>query len=286
MLYNTQFVFPAERPAEQLCVYYSGREQCEPGQRFGPAVRDHYILYYILRGRGTLTCSHRTYTLSAGHGFLIPPYQSVAHTADGNEPWECAWVAFRGGQADAILARCGLSSEMPVFHYRLDTPLEQYIPGTYCASSVPNWQEYAVLGELYGLLGLLMRNYESQKGLTKPAGQALQTAISYIGANFFRDLSVEEVAAQVGLSRSQLFRIFKGALGVSVQSYILQFRLRKARELVCTTELNMTEIALSCGFRDQAYFTRCFKRRYGMAPLLYRTDGEADLPEQYTDSEL
>lgn len=281
MICNTQFVFPTERPAEQLLVCYSGQEKCEPSSRFGPAVRDHYIIHYVLRGRGTLECNNRKYTLSAASGFLIPPYQTATYTADPQNPWEYVWIAFRGGQADSILAQCGLSAEMPVFQYRLDEPLEVHIPVDYCASSVSDWREYAALGELYSFLGLLIRNYESQKGMVKPAGQALRAALDYIEANFFNDLSVEELAAQVGLSRSQLFRIFKGALGVSVQAYILQFRLRKARALVCNTELNMTEIALSCGFQDTAYFTRCFKRQYGLAPLVYRTSDEARPMEQY-----
>lgn len=281
MLCNTQIVFPAEKPAEQLSVYYSGQSACEPCHRFGPAVRDHYIIHYILRGKGTLECNGRKYTLGASCGFLIPPYQTATYIADEKDPWAYIWVAFAGNQADTILAQCGLSAEMPVFQYRLDEPLETHIPTDYYASSVPDWREYTALGRLYSFLGLLIRNYESQKGILKPAAQPLRIALDFIEANFFNDISVEQVAAQVGLSRSQLFRIFKSSLGVSVQAYILQFRLRKARALVCSTELNMTEIALSCGFQDTAYFTRCFKRQYGMAPLLYRTSDEARPVETY-----
>lgn len=281
MICNTQFAFPAERPAEQLSVCYSGQSKCAPSHKFGPAVRDHYIIHYVLRGRGILECNGRKYTLTAGSGFLIAPYQSATYIADAKEPWEYVWIAFVGSQADAILAQCGLSGEMPVFQYRLDEPLENHLPTDYCASSITDWREYASLGKLYSFLGLLMRNYESQKGMAKPAGQPLRVALDFIEANFFNDITVEQVAAQVGLSRSQLFRIFKSSLGVSVQSYILQFRLRKARSLVCSTELSMTEIALSCGFQDTAYFTRSFKRQYGMAPLIYRTSDEARPLEHY-----
>lgn len=281
MICNTQFVFPAERPAEQLAVCYSGREKCAPSHRFGPAMRDHYVIHYVLRGKGTFVCNGRKYTLSASSGFLISPYQTATYTADSDDPWEYVWIAFQGRQADSVLAQCGLSAEMPVFQYRLNEPLEAHVPLGYYASSVPDWREYVNLGELYSFLGLLMHNYESQKGIAKSAIQPLRIALDFIEANFFNDISVEQIAAQVGLSRSQLFRIFKSALGISVQGYLLQFRLRKARTLVCTTQLNMTEIALSCGFQDTAYFTRCFKRQYGMAPLLYRTSDEARPLEQY-----
>lgn len=276
MLYNVKFTFPAEQPAEQLAFCYSGRENCAPSHRFGPAMRDHYVIHYVLRGKGTFACNGRKYTLGASSGFLMSPYQTVTYTADSDDPWEYVWFAFQGRQADSILAQCGLSAEMPVFQYRLAEPLEHHVPlGRYSASSVVTWRDYCALGELYNFLGLLIHNYESQKGNAKPTIQPLQIALAFIEHNYFNNISVEQIAEQVGLSRSQLFRIFKSSLGISVQSYLLQYRLRKAHALICTTQLNMTEIALSCGFQDTAYFTRCFKREYGMAPLLYRTSGEA-----------
>ena len=154
MICNTQFALPAERPAEQLFVCYTGQAKCAPSHKFGPAIRDHYLLYYVLHGRGTLNCDGRKYTLGANSGFLISPYQTATFIADSKDPWEYKWIAFRGGQADSILAQCGLSADIPVFHYRLDDPLEDCFPAEYCAASYSDWREYYASGKLYSLLGL------------------------------------------------------------------------------------------------------------------------------------
>lgn len=271
----TTVTFAKENTDSGLFACFSGRERCTPGHSFGPAVRDHYIIHYILRGRGVLEHSGTSCTLGPSDGFLITPFHAVSYTADSHDPWEYAWFAFRGTEADALLARCGLSTDSPVFHYRLSEPLEQHIPPEYRRPAAAVSRDYEALGELYRFLSLLMRNEESRQGAVNTGGQSLRQAMAFIEANYFREFTVEELAAHVGLSRSALYRVFKNTLGLSVQSYILQYRLGKARYLVCHTALSIAEIALSCGFTDQSYFTRCFRSRYGEAPLAYRAGDEA-----------
>lgn len=275
---DTAYRFAMESRTAGLSVCYSGREKCASGHSFGPAVRDHYIIHYILHGKGVFEQDGIQYTLGSSDGFLITPYHTVTYRADEENPWEYAWFAFRGTDADEILSRCGLSKQLPVFHYRLAEPLDRRIPMEYNASSVSAARDFEALGELYGFLALLMRNREEHSKSAASHSGSLQQALAYVEANYFNDFSVEDLAAYVGLSRSQLYRVFKSALGMPPQGYILQCRLAKARYLVCNTDLSVAEIALSCGFTDQSYFTRCFRIRYGAAPLVYRVSDEARKP--------
>ena len=275
MICDTAYRFEQESRAGGLSVCYSGREACTPGHSFGPAVRDHYIIHYILRGKGTFEQDGRQYPLGPSDAFLITPYHTASYRADESDPWEYVWIAFRGSDVDGILARCGLSRQTPVFHYRLETPLERRIPVGYSAAAANTAQDYEALGELYGFFSLLMRSHEMHSDARASRGTPLQQAIAYVEANYFNDFSVEDLAAHVSLSRSQLYRVFKNSLGMSPQSYILQCRLTKARYLVCNTALSVAEIALSCGFTDQSYFTRCFRSQYGASPLAYRVSDDA-----------
>lgn len=258
-----------------LSVCFSGRERCKAGHSFGPAVRDHYIIHYVLRGKGRFEQDGQSSILKAGDGFLMVPYHTAAYFADEEDPWEYMWFAFRGEDAPVLLEHCGLSQQTPVFHYHLEEPLERRIPEQYRAGTVRDYRDFDALGELYRFLALLMRNYETHQIKQERKGQSLRQAMAFVEANYFNDFSVEEMASFVGLSRSQLYRIFKNTLGISTQAYILQYRLNKARYLVCNTELGVAEIALSCGFPDQSYFTRCFRARFGMAPLAYRSSDAA-----------
>lgn len=94
-------------------------------------------------------------------------------------------------------------------------------------------------------------------------------AADYIHKNYSYPLTIPEVAGFAGVTRSQLFRIFKQTLGVSPQEYLIRIRLQNAVRLMRTTGLSVTEILYSCGFNDPSHFSRQFKLRYGVTPSEY-----------------
>lgn len=85
-------------------------------------VRDHYLIHCIFQGEGRFEASGKSYTLGAGQGFLIVPWQTTVYTADAVHPWIYRWMGFSGRDAAALLDTCGLSAEQPVClpRYRSD----------------------------------------------------------------------------------------------------------------------------------------------------------------------
>lgn len=83
------------------------------------------------------------------------------------------------------------------------------------------------------------------------------------------ELSVNEIAREAGLSRVQLYRKVKALLGMSVNDYIKQLRLTKAKELLMLQELSIAEIAYEVGFSSPAYFSTVFKNEYQISPSEY-----------------
>lgn len=75
---------------------FCGKENCEPGHSFGPAVRPHYLLHVVLDGKGFYRKNGVTYSLHKGDAFLIPPMESTYYEADQEDPWTYAWVGFDG----------------------------------------------------------------------------------------------------------------------------------------------------------------------------------------------
>ena len=102
-----------------LTVYFCGSENCPPRHAYGPAVRPHYLLHVILKGRGIYQYKGQTYALSAGDAFLIPPAEVTYYQADEREPWSYAWVGFDGKAVPEILARTVFSE---AFVFRKETP--------------------------------------------------------------------------------------------------------------------------------------------------------------------
>jgi AraC-like DNA-binding protein len=74
------------------------------------------------------------------------------------------------------------------------------------------------------------------------------------------------LASKVFLSRSQLYRKIKTLTGVSVNEFIRNIRLEKAKELIVLGNDNINEISYKVGFTSPSYFTKCFKEKYGHLP--------------------
>jgi YesN/AraC family two-component response regulator len=83
------------------------------------------------------------------------------------------------------------------------------------------------------------------------------------------NLNVEMLAADVGLSRSQLHRRMKELTGISVGEYIRNLRLQQAAKLLQTGDVNISQVAYVVGFSTPAHFTVAFKKYYGVTPSEY-----------------
>lgn len=112
-------------------------------------------------------------------------------------------------------------------------------------------------------------------GITKNAkaktttldNEFIQKALNYINDNISEtELSVEVLASEVFLSRSQLYRKIKTLTGVSVNEFIRNVRLEKAKELIEFGNDNINEISYKVGFSSPSYFTKCFKEKFGYLP--------------------
>ena len=80
------------------------------------------------------------------------------------------------------------------------------------------------------------------------------------------DVSVEDLAADMNLSRVQLYRKVKAISGSSPVELLRTARLNRAYQLLLTTDKSVSEVAYSVGFTAPSYFTKCFKEEYGMVP--------------------
>ncbi len=78
-----------------LMVYHYGHEKCK-SEHYWTGVRDHYLLHYIISGRGTFIYNNESYHLREGQGFLICPNTLSYYRAHKDEPWEYCWVGFHG----------------------------------------------------------------------------------------------------------------------------------------------------------------------------------------------
>lgn len=95
-------------------------------------------------------------------------------------------------------------------------------------------------------------------------------ALSYIEANLASKLETRELASAVALSRSHFSRAFKQSLGLSPMEYVGVRRVERAKSMIGSTQERLAEVAIACGFADQAHLSRRFRDLMGMSPGQWR----------------
>ncbi|HJA94799.1 MAG TPA: AraC family transcriptional regulator [Candidatus Eisenbergiella merdipullorum] len=268
-----------------LIVNCCGCSKTEPLHSFGPALKPHYMIHYVLSGKGTFRMGGREYPLEAGSGFLIVPGQLAFYQSDEREPWTYVWVGFSGSGVESFVSYTGLSVRQPVF--QSDRSDELY-------GSVRDMMEH----NTYGLTNELRRNgqlqiflsliAESARPQDRPeedkANQYVKRAVEFIQRNYCNPVKVTDVADYVCINRSYLYTLFEHSMGMSPQQFLTAFRLTRAAELLAVTQLPVESIALSCGYNDPLVFTKAFKQMKGMAPSAYRKElqkGESRRNKEY-----
>ncbi|MGD9128515.1 MAG: helix-turn-helix domain-containing protein [Planctomycetia bacterium] len=120
------------------------------------------------------------------------------------------------------------------------------------------------------LIGHLSRCYEGTKNPDSKSLLRIAEAIVHIEHNYTQPLGLEELAEIAEMPKRSFLRDFKNAMGTSPISYLIQFRIRRAAELLRGTNRAVTQIAYDVGFEDSNYFARQFRKQQGVSPREYR----------------
>lgn len=252
-----------------LSVYNTGYEQCESGQAWGPALRDHYLIHYVVSGKGTLRCNQQEYAVTPGMLFIIFPSQVASYQADEQEPWQYNWVGFHGTDARRLVKLTGLSKEQPV--WRCDNPEEtcRLLRAIADVSDNTASADAEMVGHLYLFLAHLIKSHR-QRSAGDPHQTYVSNALRYIQYNYASDIGVADIARYVGISRSQLYRAFLQDFGVSPHNYLQTYRINEACSLLRDPTYSVAEVAGSVGFNDPLYFSRVFKSIKNVTPSDYQ----------------
>lgn len=131
---------------------------------------------------------------------------------------------------------------------------------------------YLLILELFVLISRAMKmEWENSiKGKSSKLKEVIQASVNYIHTNYERDLSLKDISKYVFLSPSYFAKAFKDETDKSPINYLIQTRLKRAKELLAETDKKVCDIALEVGFSNQQRFNEIFKKYIKMTPLQYR----------------
>ena len=169
-----------------------------------------------------------------------------------------------------MLKKTAFSSDNPIAEYSEPDVIENNIKKL--SELAPSWNskyllEISFLLEIFSKIEISKKNsYEK----TDSQKRHMDIAVNFIKRNYSEHITVETIAAHVGIDRKYLSKIFKNLLGISTQQYLLNKRMQEATILLTNSELSIKEIANSVGYYDALLFSKMFKKKYGLSPIGFR----------------
>lgn len=230
---------------------YFGWCQCRAGNTTNFGARNHFLIHYVISGKGTLYLGNKSYPVHQKQIFLIPPWISNHYTADKNDPWAYIWIAFKGNVSEKF-------SEL--------TPVTDFYSNLFFEmmdiKNIGSMKEEFLIQKLFELYATLFRD-------TTPVNY-VKAVQNHILRNYMHsDISIAQIAESLNLSHSHLSRLFKSKTGVTIQDFLASTRISHAIELLRSGE-SVQNTAQQVGYTDTFNFSKAFKRHTGAPPASYK----------------
>lgn len=234
---------------------------------WGPGVRSEHIIHYVTKGRGRIYCNGREYTVTAGESFVVRPYRMIRYVPDTDDPWGYAWCIIDAQSVEMMMEQLVFKQDDVTIGY---VEPAKIVPLYRMLDEVGNFPEAAMTryGLAHAIVGVYLDAYPQHR-LT--ASEALyERAVQIVERKFHSDkYSVADIAADLNISGATLYRLFVTKSGLSPNTYLQSYRIQQAQKML-KAGLTIKETALSCGFSDQFYFSKAFKKIAGLTPTEYK----------------
>ena len=202
---------------------------------------------------------------STGEGgvFVAPAnaLQEITHHDGKNNNMQAHWVFI-----DAVVNDEFRFDELYSFPVLLDAKYNDEICRlTECIRNPDSY--FQKMRAAFRLLEILAESGQERRQGLHPIRTKIE---SFVKAHYQEDIRAAEIAKHLYCSVPQVFRYTRKYFGLSPSNYINGIRLQQAEIQLRTTDRQITQIALACGFYDCAYFSKLFKKNYAESPLVYR----------------
>lgn len=231
--------------------------------------RDFQIIY-IHQGKGHFILDNRETVLDEGCTVLYYPYEIQQYSFRYSENAQFYWLHFSGTDIPCLLREAGLDRQI------IDTGMASYIPNLFegiIRELIMKQPGYLQIANLKGqeLVWLLARESRKQASRNRNGYNAeMEEILEIIHRSYHQDLTIEQLAKRYGASTGWFIKEFSRYTGVTPKKYINEVRLNHAKELLSSTNYNISKISTVCGFENPLYFSRYFQKNYHMAPTTYR----------------
>ena len=256
-----------------------GYEMCEKNKPEINLKKNFFVLHYVISGKGYVEYEDGIrQQVSSGQCFIYTPDSHLKYAPDKDNPWFYFWIEITGNSVYKIFSDFSNSYQnkiIPVKNKKLfEKTIIKLFTTSYYATSVKAEmiRTTGLINELFSFLldeTLILR--KEKVSLKKE--EQIKSIIRYVNSNYSSsEISVQSIAEKFFYNPSYLSRNFREQTGISLIKYIITMRMRRAVELLENGSFSISQIAYSLGYKNQFYFSKEFKKFYGIPPTKYLTE--------------
>ena len=242
-------------------VEYAVFRKTGPGWQIPERTIPNHELVFVTRGRGWIVLAGREQPVGEGDLIYFRPGRLHSLRTNSEDPMEFYGIHISLPEGmDAL--------DLPEFSHR---GFSEELP--YLRETVRLWRRKDYLDDWEADLAfsrLLLHLSRRMEIAGSPCQRKVAAAIAFIHANTGRALAMEEICAVSGMKKSCLTRSFQRAVGIPPVAYSIRTRLERAKVLLANEGRSVRETAQMCGFLDEFYFSRMFRKQFGCSPTEFR----------------
>ena len=231
-----------------------------------------YLFFYVESGSGKLIYQGKEYEIGKGDCVFIDCQQPYSHSTD-IDLWSLSWIHFSGVTMQDIYRKYQERGGCPVFHPENITAFTELHKSLFTLASSDDYiRDMRINSGLNELLVLLMKEswHPAERSDAILKKQNLDPIRDYLDTHYTEKVSLDALADQFFISKFYLTRVFKEQYGVSINTYIQNLRITKAKQMLRFTDKRLEDIGYQCGLGAPHYFSRIFKQVEGITPSEFR----------------
>jgi AraC-like DNA-binding protein len=247
-----------------------------------PEARQHYrqresgaeqnILIICTAGQGWYEIDGRRRPLRKNQALLVPQDKPHAYGASQRDPWTIQWVHFTGEDAPYYLTLLNGGFTLNI-HPELTAKIDRLFSEAYESLGSGFSQQSIICAAqiVRHILGSLFFNNKAFSPHRKPGRfRNLENVIRFMKKRLDAKLTINEMAAEAGLSPTHFSRLFSRQAGFPPMEYFIHLKIQRACRFLTLTPMSIKEISSRIGYTDQYYFSRIFHKVMGIPPAAYR----------------
>ncbi|NQU43594.1 AraC family transcriptional regulator [bacterium] len=242
-------------------------------RRFG--TRHMYGILFVAKGSGFLTSGDKTWSLKRGDLFTVWPDRPFLYQDLPEAPWDLYWFQLGGPGRESLLRRFGLSPDRPVQRCARPDAVIQHFEAVrqYWESKRGDaWRSASLLFDLFA-------SFQTDPVRSVPrrsTAEMVEAALALIDSLLETGIGVADLARILRVRPDTLARVFREHRDQSPGACLQEARLRRAQDMLESTEEKISTIAQECGFRYEKYFYRFFKEKTGLTPGQWREKAQVE----------